>query len=81
MKNKIGDLNNHLFAQLERLGDETLTTEQVETEIRRTEAIVAVSEQLIRSAHVSLKAAELVGEYGGVVREGLPLLEGPKASE
>lgn len=84
MKNKITDLNNHLFAQLERLGDEDLTGEQLDREIKRTEAIVAVSEQLVRSATVSLKAAEIAGQYGALpsaVREqtGFALLGGPKA--
>lgn len=78
MKNKIGDLNNHLFAQLERLGDEDLKGDALEAECKRAEAIAEISEQLIRSANVSLRAAELVGEYGGGVREGLPLLEQPK---
>ncbi len=78
MKNKIVDLNNHLFAQLERLGDEELTPEQLEAECKRAEAIAEISEQLIRSANVSLKAAELTGEYGAGVRDGLPLLEQPR---
>ena len=29
MKNTLGDLNNHLFAQLEKLGDEDLNGEQM----------------------------------------------------
>ncbi len=29
MKNKISDLNNHLFAQFERLSDEGLSSEEV----------------------------------------------------
>lgn len=66
MKNKIVDLNNHLFAQLERLGDENLTSEQVDLEVRRSEAIVAVSEQVIRSADVTLRATKLIAENGGI---------------
>lgn len=82
MKNKITDLNNHLFAQLERLGDESLTPEAIERECKRADAIVAVSEQVIRSATVSLKAAELIalngGELGARVKMGgalAPLLD------
>lgn len=75
MKNKITDLNDHLFAQLERLGDEDLTPEQLAREVQRADAIVAVTEQLIKSATVSLGVAKLVAEHGGAVRAGLPLLE------
>ena len=34
MKNTLGDLNNHLFAQLEKLGDDDLTGEELESELR-----------------------------------------------
>jgi len=74
MKNKITDLNNHLFAQLERLSEEDLTAEQIDREVKRTEAIVAVSEQIVRSAAVSLKAAELVAEHGFRATDNLPPL-------
>lgn len=59
-RNKITDLNNHLFAQLERLGDEELTTEELETEIKRAKAISSISGELIKSAKVTLEAAKLV---------------------
>lgn len=71
-KNKISDLNDHLFMQLERLGDESLTAEQVTRECERAEAIVAVSEQIIRSATVSLKAAELIAEHGFKAKDAMP---------
>lgn len=64
MKNKLVDLNNHLFAQLERLSDESLEGDKLEQEIKRAEAIAEVSEQLIKSANVRLNAARIVGEYG-----------------
>lgn len=83
MKNKITDLNNHLFAQLERLGDEGLTDEQVERECKRAEAIVTVSEQIIKSATLTLGATKIVAEYGVHSRIGeslMPLIEN-KAKE
>lgn len=79
MKNKLSDLNNHLFAQLERLSDEDLTPEQVDLESKRGEAIVAVADQIIRNAALQIKAAELVADYGSNPEPYLPQIEG-KAS-
>jgi hypothetical protein len=49
-KNRLADLNDHLFAQLERLGNEDLTTEQIETEVKRGNEVVAVADQILRHA-------------------------------
>lgn len=78
MKNKLIDLNNHLFAQLERLGEEGMTAEQLEQEVRRTDAMVAVSSQILRNADLSVQAAKLVAEYGGNYEKVLPMIEGTK---
>lgn len=75
MKNKLMDLNDHLFMQLERLGDEDLTPEQIETEVNRTKAMVAVSDKIIAGAHVHLKAAEIAGEYNIPLSSIAPQLE------
>lgn len=64
MKNKLSDLNNHLFAQLERLGDEELTAEQIADEVKRAEAISGVADQIIRNADLQLKAAGLLAQHG-----------------
>lgn len=64
MKNKLSDLNDHLFAQIERLADEELTPEQIETEAKRGAAIVAVADQIIRSADLKIKAAKILSDHG-----------------
>jgi hypothetical protein len=74
MKNKLSDLNNHLFAQLERLSEENLTSEQIEGEVKRTEAIVSLSDQIVGNADLQLKAAKLFAEHGASVLPHLPQL-------
>lgn len=56
MKNKLGDLNNHLFAQLERLGDEDLQGEALSAEIARAQAVTAVACQVVNCGALALKA-------------------------
>lgn len=77
MKNKLTDLNDHLFAQLERLSDEALDQEGLDREVQRTNSIVSVSEQIINNAHIALNAAELVAKHGcGNWENMLPGVEG-----
>ena len=42
-QNKLTDLNNHLFAELERLGDEGLTGDKLEEELGRAKSIEQIS--------------------------------------
>jgi hypothetical protein len=72
MKNKLSDLNDHLFAQLERLADEDLDAETIEREVARADAIVEVSDQVLRIADTGLKAAKLFAEHGNTVLPHLP---------
>ncbi|MEK4565211.1 hypothetical protein MKX54_11105 [Alkalihalobacillus sp. FSL R5-0424] len=60
MRNKLTDLNNHLFEQLERLNDEELKGEQLQEEIGRASAVSKISNQIITSAAISLKAKKLM---------------------
>lgn len=64
MKNRLADLNNHLFAQIERLGEEGITAEQIETEAKRADAIVSVADQIIRNADLQLKAVNILAVHG-----------------
>lgn len=56
MQNKLGDLNNHLFAQLERLNDEELQGDSLAEEIGRAKAITNIAAQIINNGALVLKA-------------------------
>lgn len=64
MKNTLLDLNNHLFAQLERLSDEDLDGEKLQEEIERAKAVTSVAGQIVSNAGLTIKALELQCEYG-----------------
>ena len=75
MKNKLTDLNDHLFMQLERLGDEDLDAEKIEQEAKRADAMVQVADQIIRNADLQLKAATLIANHGDRFKPMLPMIE------
>lgn len=64
MKNKLVDLNNHLFAQLERLSDEDTRGDELEAEIKRAEAVVAVADQITKGTDLQLKAVKMLADHG-----------------
>jgi hypothetical protein len=59
MQNTLGDLNNHLFAQLERLGDESIKGDDLREEIERARAINSVAAQIVSNASLVLEAKKL----------------------
>lgn len=68
----LSELNQHLFAQLDRLDSEDLTLEQIDAEAKRAEAIVAVADRITENAKVQLQAAKLFAEHGQGVVTYLP---------
>lgn len=62
MKNKIEDLRNHLFAQLERLSDEEIDKEKLDKEISRAASIVQVAETIIDSARAETEFLKATSE-------------------
>ena len=70
-RNKITDLNDHLFAQLERLNDETIKGEKMELEFHKAKAISNVASQIIKANKLTIDAMRLVAA-GGIGPNDLP---------
>jgi hypothetical protein len=58
-RNKISDLNNHLFAQLEKLNDDQLQGDNLNTEVNRARAMSSLASQIINSTKLTLDAIKM----------------------
>lgn len=64
MKNKLTNLNDHLFETIERLNDDDLTGVDLEVEIRRAKAIASVGTVIVNNGNLVLKAQKHIDEFG-----------------
>jgi hypothetical protein len=74
MKNSLYDLNNHLFCQMERLDDESLSAEEVDKEVKRAKALVGVSDQIIQNAALHVEAAKVMANHGDRALNMMPMI-------
>ena len=63
-KNKLVDLNNHLFEELERLNDESLKGEALQEERERAKSMANIAQTIINNGELALKAQKHFDEYG-----------------
>jgi hypothetical protein len=78
MQNTLLDLNNYLFASLERLDDEGLAGDKLTEEIGRARAINSVAEKIISNASVVLDAQKIMADSLTANMELPRLLTGDK---
>lgn len=76
MKNTLGDLNNYLFAQMERLDDESLSDEDLKKELERSKAITGIASQIVANANLVLKAKIAYDENIDTEKDKPKMLEG-----
>ncbi len=70
MRNTLSDLNNALFEQIERIQDDELSEEDLDKEIKRSQAVTKIAEVIVRNGELALKTMEHLNEYGYGRRRG-----------
>ena len=71
MRNKLTDLQNHLFELMEKLNDDDLTGEALDEEVKRSGAFSSLAIIAVKNAALMARCAEL---QGLPVSGDLPLL-------
>ena len=74
MKNTLTDLNNYLFEAIERLNDDSLDPDELDKEIKRSEAVTNVANTIIANeegtySDTAVKLANAMLVYGGYAQE------------
>ena len=74
MRNKLTDLNDYLFEQIERINDDNLSTEELEGEMKRAEAVSKIACVIVQNGKLQLDAVKFAAEYGIDGGEAVPTL-------
>lgn len=82
MKNNLSDLNNHLFAMLEELGDGDSSEDsgRLDQLLKRARSMCDVSSQILRVADMQVKAVRMAEGFG-MANDELPALIAVKDSK
>ena len=76
MKNTLGDLQNHLFAQLERLGEEEIEGDKLQEEISRARAVSDLASKIISNGALVLEGHKFMDDRMNADKKLPKMLEG-----
>ena len=74
MRNKLTDLNDYLFEELENLMDKDLTQEELDKELKTAKQVVNVAQTIINNANLLLQAKKHFDQTGEENNNIAPLL-------
>lgn len=73
MKNGLADLNNHLFAQIEALGNDELSSDEVARLVEKSKVMIGLAGQILNVAKTQIDAMKLK-EACGLTDDDMPEL-------
>ena len=76
MNNTLSDLNAKLFEQLNNLSKEDMTSEELEKEINRGEAMIKIAGVIIANGELALRAAKFKDDMMNADNKLPKMLEG-----
>lgn len=76
MSNTLSDLNAKLFEQLDNLSKEDMTSEELEKEINRGEAMIKIAGVIIANGELALRAAKFKDDMMDADNKLPKMLEG-----
>lgn len=76
MSNTLSDLNAKLFEQLDNLSKEDMTSEELEKEINRGEAMIKIAGVIIANGELALRAAKFKDDMMDATAKLPKMLEG-----
>ena len=70
----LNDLNEYLFQEMDRLTNEDLSAEELDREIKRSDALQKVAKTIIDNGALALQVKKHLDEYGQGDKVEIPLL-------
>lgn len=70
----LNDLNEYLFQEMDQLTNEDLSADELDKEIKRSDALQKIAKTVIDNGALALQAKKYLDEYGEGDKVELPLI-------